>query len=170
MNHTTIDHWVHQLIELTAKELYNFALNVYGNETEAIAASVDAFVHAFVNVTYDNNVLDAIMFKSLNIRFLYIYGKKRKKILNKRKKALTSKQDHQAVLADKNEFFNKLNQLNYRERFILLLFCYQKMKIEHISQVLQLPKFLVARRLLSAARKMSIFDHVNNITYAGLIN
>ncbi len=48
-----------------------------------------------------------------------------------------------------------LEPLSYNERFVLLLFCCQKLTISQISGILRLPSFVVTRWLFSASRKIA---------------
>ena len=159
MDDTITEYWIQHLYKSTAKDLYNLALNVYGNETEALTASSDAFIDAFIKATGKKNVQDADLFKRLSIRYLYVSGKRRNLVRRWQNKTLIFNRELQAALAeDGGKTLGKLNLLNYNERFILLLFCCQKMNIKHISQVLKLPVFFVTRRLLSAVHKLAFFS------------
>jgi hypothetical protein len=143
MDDMILERNVQYLCNSSAKELYNLSLYLYGNEASALKASVDSFVIAFIKMSGETSVLDTILFRKLSIRYLYKFGKKN--ITHSKTKRLPK----------------ILNQLNYNERFIILLFCCSKMKIEHISHILRLPRILVLRCLLSAAQKVMFYNQEN---------
>ena len=155
MEDTITDHRIQRLYELTAKDIFTLALYVCGNEAEALSASINAFVDGYDRVTGKKDVPDADMFKLLSIRYLYAEGKKRNAAGNRRQKTLSFERENRETLSeDREALFHKLHLLKYSERFILLLFCCQRMRIDHISRALRLPVFLVTRRLLSAVHKL----------------
>ena len=136
MDDLILERKVHYLCNSTAKELYNLALYIYEDEESALEAAVDSFVRAFIKMSGETSILDINLFRELSIRYLYKFGKKN------------------ITESTINRLPIDLIQLNYNERFIILLFCCCKIKIEHISHILRLPKILVSRCLLSASQKV----------------
>lgn len=156
MKDMSLNHTIEHLYNSTAKELYNFAINVFGNYSYALQISIDTFVKAFAKMAVHMDIIDSELFMNLNIRLLYKYGKMRKFRVNKNSK---SAQCNIIICnSERTKLSIMLDCLNYNERFILLLFCCQKLRIERISNILRLPNFLVAKWLLSAARKISIYN------------
>jgi hypothetical protein len=138
MDDMILERKVHYLCNSSANEIYNLALYIYENEESALKASVDSFVRAFIKMSGETSILDTNLFRKLSIRYLYKFGKKN----------ITESTIKRLPI--------DLNHLNYNERFIILLFCCCKMKIEHISHILRLPRILVSRCLLSAAQKLCL--------------
>lgn len=139
MDELVLSGQVNQLCDTAGRELYSLALYVFGNESDALKASVASFAKAYRKVSGGKAGPDIVKLEALGLRFLYRYGKA----------AGTKKAGGDST------FNNALCRLTYDERFLLLLFCRRKMKLRQIAAVLRQPHFLVARRLLSGARKLA---------------
>jgi hypothetical protein len=133
MEDTIVNNRIQHLCQTSAKELYNFAFRIYGNNLDDLQASTTAFVKAFVRISTTNRAQDTEHFKTLGLRYLYKDGKK---------SGLNTGKKRSLVYRD-IELYHKLDQLDYNERFIILLHCFHKLSITRISQTLRLPKFLV---------------------------
>jgi hypothetical protein len=139
MDELVLSGHINYLCDTSGRELYRLALYLFGSESDALKASAAAFTKAFQKVSGGNAGPDMEKLEALGVRFLYRYGKAA---------------GAGAARGD-TALHNALCRLTFDERFVLLLFCCRKMKLRQIAAVLRRPHFLVARRLLSGARKLA---------------
>jgi len=141
-----IQNQVEFLYNATAKQLYKLALYTLGNKKAAEQITINVFCEAFNNIS---DKADANLFKERSIKLLYKYGRKIQKksewngstILIK-----TSEDIEEQVDVKKKELIQMLGSLNFDERYILLLFYWQKFSIQQIAKAICLPIFLVKKR------------------------
>jgi DNA-directed RNA polymerase specialized sigma24 family protein len=136
------------LYQEAAKPLYNLALFAVGERSLAEEAALGA-----ISVTYRHlpDASDRQAFRSESLRLLYLYGKKlcRKNLLPRKAGGMED-----VLPADGTRRLGCLLEgLSYDEKFILLLFCCQKLTVPEIAETLRQPVFLVEKRLKKAAAK-----------------
>jgi len=134
------------------KELYNLALGVTGRDSEARCAVSEALTE----ISGGKKAPDAERFRQLSIRALYRYGKNHGVFKERENEAAASECGcREAPAGPRAKLLGLLEPLSYNERFVLLLFCCQKLTISQISEILRLPSFIVTRWLYSASRKIA---------------
>ena len=139
------------LYRATAKQLYNLALYVIGNQRVAEQITIDAFADAFVSIPDKS---DAERFIKRSIKLLYRYGRKRhRKAGYSIMDIAFSENAERWNSVGKNHLFEILNKLNYDERFILLLFCWQKFSAKEIANIMYLPLFFAKKRIFVTINK-----------------
>jgi DNA-directed RNA polymerase specialized sigma24 family protein len=136
------------LYNATAKELYNLALYSVQNQPLAEQLTIDAFAFAF-NSLSDKS--DAEQFRMKSIKFLYRSIKKSVSKANRGPGKLKDQRIYENTEFPKSKERTRLNTLRLLlecdERFILLLFCYQKFSVKRISRILNLPTFIAKKSL-----------------------
>ena len=54
---------------------------------------------------------------------------------------------------ERNKRLDKLYRLSLKERYILLLFCWQRFSLKRIAKIISLPMFITKKRLYAALNK-----------------
>jgi len=127
------------LYDATAKKLYNLALYSIEDQPLAEQLTIDAFASTFTLLV---NKSDVEKFRIVSTKALYHITKKTLRSHNGpyiTRETLSNQGNNQAHLL--------LSQLNYNERFMLLLYIQQRFSRKQIAQILHIPKFMVKKRL-----------------------
>lgn len=135
------------LYDATVKLIYNLALYTIGNSSMAEQITTDAFCNAFYLVT-DRSDIELFMKKA--IREVYKHGRKIKSGLL----CMDTNVGARRLLA-------ALLDLDYNERYIILLFCWLRLSPKEIADIIILPTFLVRKRLYDSLRKLGLENREN---------
>ena len=128
-----------------AKPLYNLALYTTGDPALAQQVTIDAFVDSFHNIS-DKTDLELFINKSTKLLYRYI------------RKAQKNNFDQAALLKtargiNDEKHMDMLCRLSPNERYIVLLFCWQRFSLKRIAQIISLPVFITKKRLYAALNK-----------------
>lgn len=144
------------LYQAAAKQLYNLALYTVGNQTLAEQITIDAFDGAFCSIPDKS---DAERFTKQSIKLLYRYGRKMRRKAGYNisdmmfsKKAESGKVERRDNV-EKKRLFEMLSKLSYDERYILLLFCWQRFSAREIADIMRLQLFFSKRRIYVTINK-----------------
>jgi DNA-directed RNA polymerase specialized sigma24 family protein len=138
-NYTEIQNQIEHLYQTTAKQLYNFAFYAVGDKRLAEQTAVSAFSDAFKHISDKS---DISLFQKHYFRLLYIHGKK-----------VHRKSEYYISRIPADSLTEMLIGLSFEERYVLLLFCWQKYSIHQIAKTTMLPGFIIERRLNAAVSK-----------------
>ena len=142
------------LYDATAKPLYNLTLYTIGDQPIAERILTDIFVDVFYTIS---DQADSDLFKKKCIKSLYRRIRKIRiepeydigciaqfKIKGRQQKPEDIK---------RAQLFCILRRLSFEERYIILLFCWQRLSLKQIAETLCLPKFLVRKCLHAITAK-----------------
>ncbi|MEA4894680.1 MAG: hypothetical protein VB064_05410 [Oscillospiraceae bacterium] len=140
------------LYDATVKLIYNLALYTIGNSSMAEQITTDAFCDAFYRVT-DRSDIELFMKKA--IREVYKHGRKIKRL------SYCSGLLCMDTNAGARRLLAALLDLDYNERYIILLFCWLRLSPKEIARIICLPTFLVKKRLYTSIRKLGFQSREN---------
>lgn len=143
------------LYNSTGKQLYNLALLAIGDQLSAERITIDAFSDAFQVVDDKSNLSS---FKKLCVKRIYSSCKKENVTYNIKELPRGYLEEPRRV---KMQTLLKLFSMqNLKDRFLLLLFCQQKMTVKQISEVLKIPRFIFKKRFYRVlTRAGNYFDN-----------
>ena len=141
---TTIQEQYESLYSAAAKQLYNLALFTIGNPAAAEQIVIDTFVNV-LSSTQDNLSVD--LFVEQSIGFLYRKGRKARKKAGYVIGCAFEDQPESPTAIKKRQLIRMLGELSYDERFMLLLFCWQRYSIKQIARIMCIPVFITRKRL-----------------------
>lgn len=136
------------LYNAAAKPLYNLALYTIGDPVLARQATTDAFTDSFCNIS-DKTDLELFMNKSTKL--LYRYIRKAQKNNSDRALFLNTAEDTKDGRQEKH--VDMLRSLSPDERYILLLFCWQRFSVKRLAGAISRPMFIAKKRLYAALNK-----------------
>ena len=142
------------LYNATVKPLYNLALYTLGDQPTAERILTDVFVEVFYNIS-DQSDPDLFMKKSIKL----IYRHARRTKINpgydigstasfKMKEGLQNPDD-----IKRGQFFCILSRLSFEERYIILLFCWQRFSLKQIAEAICRPEYIVRKRFYAIINK-----------------
>lgn len=138
----------------TAKPLYNLALYAIGDQSTAERILTDVFVDVFYTIL-DQSAPD--LFKKKCIKLIY---RRARKIRIKPGYDIDStapfKMEGGQQKSDdikKAQLFDMLSKLRFEERYIILLFCWQRFSLKQIAETICRPKFIARKRLYAILNK-----------------
>lgn len=148
------------LYNATVKPLYNLALYTIGDQPTAERILTDVFVEASYAISGQS---DPDLFKKKCIKLLYRHSRK-----------IRIKQKHDGSTAPfkiegegqksddikRTQLFDMLSELSFEERYIILLFCWQRFSFKQISETICQPKFIVRKRLYAIINKVARVSEV----------
>ena len=138
------------LYNAAAKPLYNLALYTTGDPALAQQVTIDAFVDSFHSIP-DKTDLELFMNKSTKL--LYRYIRKVRKDNYDQAALLITTRDANSLDAERKKQLDKLCRLSPKERYILLLFCWQRFSLKRIAKTISLPVFIAKKSLFAALNK-----------------
>jgi len=149
------------LYNTTAKGLYNLALHSVQDQPLAEQLAMDAFVFAY-NRLIDKS--DVTRFRIKSARQLYRITKKT--LINHNwcgsRELNTYESEEFVTYKEKKRIHALLIELNYDERFMLLLFLQQKFSQRQVTEILCIPKFVVKKRFHQILHKaMNVWNQGN---------
>lgn len=130
------------LYNSTAKQLYNLTLLAIGDQLSAERITIDAFSDAFQAVEYKSNLS---LFKSYCIKRIYNSCKKEVVKYNINEPPQGNLDELRRVR--RQTLLKLLSMQNLKDRFLMLLYCQQKLTVKQISEVLNMPSFILKKRL-----------------------
>lgn len=130
------------------KPLYNLALYTMGDPVLAQQVTIDAFVGSFHSIS-DKADLELFMNKSIKLLYQYI-----RKVQKNNGKVIPTTGDIYILNGEKNKNMDMLCKLSPDERYILLLFCWQRFSIKRIAEAISLPRIIVKKRLYAVLNKV----------------
>lgn len=133
------------------EQLYNLAFYSIGNGTIAEDITILAFSEAFHSIP-DKSDVNFFRKRSLQLLFRYIRkGQKDTEI----KLAKSEKREgiKNPYCADK-QLLDKFDQIDYSERFILLLYYWQGFTMKQIAEITSKPIFLIKKQLHATLKKL----------------
>lgn len=139
---------VELLYNAAAKPLYNLALYTTGDPILAQQATIDAFVYSFHSIP---DKTDLELFRNKSAKLLYRYIRKAQKNNFDQAALLKISGDMNGEKQKKN--MDMLCRLRPDERYILLLFCWQRFSLKQIARTICLPVFIAKRHLYGAFDK-----------------
>jgi len=151
------------LIQNIEVYLYNIAISIVNNDEEAADAIGNTILKGYNKI---NTLKNPTYFKTWITRVLI---NECKDILRKNKKIVSIDQYYETNEQEENETITKeekmdimeaINKLNKKIRDVIILFYYNDLKIEEISQILNIPSGTVKSRLNTG--KNMLYSILNN--------
>ncbi len=144
-----------RLIEENKRYLYNIAISILQDEDEAGDAIGEAIIKAYENI---KNLREPKYFKTWITRILI---NESKKILISRKKVISIESyDEEAIQSDEDskeenmDLKKALKKLSKEQYDVIMLFYYNDLKINEISEILGIPEGTVKSRLSVAKGRL----------------
>lgn len=147
-NNLELQNQVELLYNAAAKPLYNLALYTTGDPASAEQTAIDAFVGAFHSIP---DKTDLELFRNKSAKLLYRYICKAQK--NNFDQAALLKISGDMNGKKQKNIMDMLCRLRLDERYILLLFCWQRFSPKQIARTICLPVFITRKRLYAALNK-----------------
>jgi DNA-directed RNA polymerase specialized sigma24 family protein len=143
------------LYNAAAKPLYNLALYSIGDQATAERILTDVFVEVFYTIS-DHTDLD--FFKKKCMKLIYRRARKIRIKLGYdigstapfKMKGGQQKSDD----IKRAQLFNMLSKLSFEERYIILLFCWQRLSFNQIAETIYRPRFITRKHLYAIANKI----------------
>ena len=133
------------LYDVTAKEIYNLALYTIGNPVSAEQIAAEAFCEAFYCA---RDRTDVGLFRRKALKKLYRYGLKKKTTEYSKRLLRTAPKICGGQIA------LSFIDLDFSERYMVLLFCWLRLSPKEISKILYLPIPTVKEQLYKSIRKI----------------
>jgi DNA-directed RNA polymerase specialized sigma24 family protein len=130
------------LYNSTAKQLYNLTLLAIGDQLSAERITIDAFSDAFLAFDDKSNISS---FKIYCVKRIYNTCKKEFVIYNINEPPQGNLDDPRRV--KRQTLLKLLSMHKLKDRFLLLLFCQQKLSVKQISEILNMPSFMLKKRI-----------------------
>ena len=142
-----------RLIEANKKYLFNIAISILGNEDDAGDAIGETIINAYESI---KNLREPKFFKTWITRILI---NESKKILISRGKVISIEEYQQERMnsyQDKEniDLKNAIKKLSKEHYDVIMLFYYNDLKINEISEILSIPEGTVKSRLSNAKNKL----------------
>lgn len=156
-----LENQVTYLYHASAKKLYNLALYSIGDQPLAEQLSIDAFVFAY-NRLSDKS--DVTQFRIKSARHLY---RKTKKTLISHNWCGFRKLNAYGTTGfvsykEMKRIYLLLTELNYDEKFMLLLFLQQRFSSKQVAQILCIPQSIAKKRLYRLLNKaVNVWSQIN---------
>jgi hypothetical protein len=136
------------LYNSTAKQLYNLTLLAIGDRLSAERITIDVFSDAFQAVD-DKSSLSS--FKKLCVKRIYSSCKKEEVTYNINEPPQGYLEEPRRV--ERQTLLKLLSMQKLRDRFLLLLYCQQKLTFEQISEIFNMPCFILKKRFYRVLKR-----------------
>ena len=131
-----------------AKPLFNLALYATGDPILAQKVTINAFVDSFHSIP-DKTDLELFMNKSIKLLYRYVCKAQKNDI----DQAIFLKTARDMNDDRQKTYMDMLGRLSPNERYMLLLFCWQRFSVKRISKILSFPMFITKKRLYATMNK-----------------
>jgi hypothetical protein len=141
------------LYNSTAKQLYNLTLLAIGDQLSAERITIDAFAYAFQDVEDKSNLS---LFINHCVKHIYRSCKRDCKTVTYNINETVHENSDESRTVKSQKLLKLLSMQSLKDRFLLLLYCQQRLTTRQIAEGLNLPVFFIRNRffrVLSMAGK-----------------
>lgn len=142
------------LYAAAAKPLYNLALYAVGDQPTAERILTGVFAEMFNNVS-DQTDPDLFKRKCIGLMYRRVHKTRRKAEYGMGSSELPqiAKEQQNPEDIKKAKLFHMLRRLSFEERYIIMLFCWQRFSLGQIAEMIGQPTFLLRKHLKAILNK-----------------